>query len=69
MTLSPTVPRFRERVASQASYSRDREMPKLALAFSVPAMDWKQRSTGTPRRIISRVLVTGGSTQLWVGMS
>ena len=44
-------------------------MPKLRLAASVPAIDWKTRSTGAPLRISSSVVVTWASTQLWVGMS
>ena len=44
-------------------------MPKLLLAASVPAMDWNTRSTGAPRRISSRVVVTWASTQDWVGIS
>ena len=68
MQLSPTVPRRRLFVASQASSRMERLMPKLALAFSVPARDWKVRSTGTPRLISSMVLVTCVSTQLWVGI-
>ena len=39
MTFSPTVPRPSASVARQASSSKERLMPKLALAFSVPAMD------------------------------
>ena len=44
-------------------------MPKLRLAACVPAIDWKTRSTGEPRRIRSSVVVTCASTQLCVGMS
>ena len=47
--LSPSVPRFSDKAASRASASRERLTPKPALAASVPAMDWKTRSTGAPR--------------------
>ncbi len=44
-------------------------MPKLALAASVPAIDWNTRSSGAPRLIASMELVTWVSTQDWVGIS
>ena len=46
-----------------------RDRPKLALAASVPAIDWNTRSSGTPRLIASMELVTWVSTQAWVGIS
>jgi hypothetical protein len=39
------------------------------LAASVPATDWKTRSTGAPRSISWIDEVTWVSTQPWVGMS
>ena len=44
-------------------------MPKPRLAASVPATDWKTRSTGAPSSISSMEDVTWLSTQDWVGMS
>ena len=41
--------------AWRASPSRARLTPKAALASSVPAIDWKIRSTGAPRAIASHV--------------
>ena len=46
-----------------------RVMPKEAFAFSVPAIDWNTRSSGTPRAIISIEVETWVSTQAWVGMA
>ena len=43
-------------------------MPKLSLAASVPAIDWKTRSTGAPASMAARVVVTCARTQDWVGM-
>ncbi len=43
--------------------------PKLLFAASVPAMDWKSRSTGTPRAIASICAVMCARTQPWVGIS
>lgn len=65
--LLPTVPRFSDNAASRASPSRASEMPKLAFAFSVPAIDWNTRSTGAPFSIAAIVLVTCVSTHDWVG--
>ena len=42
------MPRLSESAASRASASSDRLTPKLRLAASVPAIDWKTRSTGAP---------------------
>ena len=69
MTSVPRLPRLSESAASRASASSARFTPKLALAASVPAMDWNTRSTGAPRRTSSSVVVTWASTQDWVGMS
>ena len=68
MTLSPTVPRPSDSAASRASSSKARLRPKLALAASVPAIDWNTRSTGAPRSMAAMVLVTWVSTHDWVGM-
>ena len=68
MTLSPSVPRFKERAACIASESKDRLTPKDSLVFCVPPMDWKTRSTGAPASIARIWLVTCVSTQDWVGI-
>ena len=69
MTLSPTVPRFSDSAAECASASRESEMPKLSLAFCVPAIDWKTRSSGTPASIARIWFVTCVSTHDCVGIS
>ena len=65
----PGVQRPSESAASRASASSASETPKPALAASVPAIDWKTRSTGAPASIACSVLVTCVSTQLCVGMA
>ena len=69
MTLSPSVPRCRASAASRASASSASVIPKARLAASVPPTDWKTRSTGAPRSMTWRVVVTWASTQDWVGMA
>ncbi len=69
MQLSPRVPRLSESAAARASASRARETPKLRFTASVPPIDWNTRSTGAPRSIASRLVVTWARTQLWVGMA
>ncbi len=61
------MPRFSARPASHASSSRASETPKARLAASVPAMDWKTRSTGAPRSMARSAVVTWASTQDWIG--
>ena len=58
ITLSPSVPRLSDSAASRASFSTARSMPKLLLAASLPAMDWKTRSTGAPCSMARKVVVT-----------
>ena len=58
-----------DRAASLASRRIEMSIPKLLLAFSVPAMDWNTRSTGTPPSIMRSELVTCVSTHDCVGMS
>ncbi len=67
MRLLPTVPRLSDSAASRASPSSASEMPKLAFAFSVPAIDWNTRSTGAPFSTAAIVLVTCVSTHDCVG--
>ena len=44
-------------------------MPKLRFAASVPAMDWKTRSTGSPASMQRNVAVTWARTQDWAGIA
>jgi len=44
-------------------------MPKLALAASVPAIDWNTRSSGAPRSMAAMEVVTWVRMQPWVGIS
>ena len=69
MTLSPTVPRFRLRVASIASCRMESVTPKERLVPSVPPIDWKVRSTGAPRSIHSSEVVTWERMHPCVGMA
>ena len=74
MTLSPrapsnSAPRCSDSAAARASASSARSMPKPRLVASVPAIDWNTRSTGAPRSMACKVLVTWVSTQDWVGMA
>ena len=69
MTLSPSLPRPSDSAASRASRSSASVTPKLALAASVPAIDWNTRSTGAPCSMAAICVVTCVSTQLCMGMS
>ncbi len=44
-------------------------MPKLALAASVPAIDWNSRSTGAPRSRHASCVVMWARQQAWVGIA
>src|SRR5437868_6269874 len=58
-----------ERAALCASSSSFRLTPKLLFAASVPAMDWKTRSTGAPASMARIVVVTCESTHDCVGIA
>ena len=51
------------------SRSSARVMPKLRLAASVPATDWKSRSTGAPRSRAASCVVMWARQQVCVGIS
>ena len=58
-----------ERLAGLMGFaSSARLTPKLRLAASVPAMDWKIRSTGAPAASAAICVVTWASTQLCTGI-